>query len=248
MSPHTRQFFISISVIGLLAIAAFFSSYRFRDPILMLRYDFFHKNQFVKGEEQIDKILSQFQSIPYSKLPDSYKKNTLSDQEPYHKMLRRSTYYLVPSADVYKKIVGPYRIKNFMPKDASYKSNQDRIEGKIVWLVDKRVLKKLLQLQNTLNEQGFDGNAFYVVNGYRHPSYNKKVGGASQSRHIVGQAIDISIRDIDKDGQVTKKDKAIVLDLLDKKIIRSFGGLGLYPNSQSVHLDTRGYRARWNSY
>jgi len=36
--------------------------------------------------------------------------------------------------------------------------------------------------------------------------------------------------------------------LLDKKIIRNEGGVGLYPNSSSVHFDVRGRRARWKSY
>lgn len=243
-----RQFFISLAVIAILSIVAFFSSYRFRDQFLIWRYDFFHQNKVVLGEEQIEEVLGQFESLPFKELPSSYKENTLSDHAPYNKMLSNSTYYLVPSNEIYKRIVGPYRIRNFMPKDASYKSGKDRIDGKIVWLVDKRVLKKLLQLQNMLVEGGYDGNAFAVVNGYRHPAYNKKVGGASQSRHILGQAIDISIRDINRDGRINKADKKIVLELLDKKIIKSFGGLGLYPNSQSVHLDTRGYRARWDTY
>ncbi|MCI4669937.1 MAG: DUF882 domain-containing protein [Bacteroidia bacterium] len=243
-----RQFFISIAVLAILFISAYLSSYRVRDRLLILRYDFFHRNEIVKGAEQIDEVLSKYEKLSYKELPADYKKNTLSDQEPFAKMLRNSVYYLIPAEDVYKRIVGPYRIRNFMPKDASYKSSKDRIDGKIVWLVDKRVLKKLLLLQNMLEEKGYDGNAFHVVNGYRHPAYNKKVGGASKSRHILGQAIDISIKDINKDGRTNKADKKIVLELLDKKIIKSFGGLGLYPKSQSVHLDVRGYRARWDSY
>jgi len=63
-----------------------------------------------------------------------------------------------------------------------------------------------------------------------------------------GQAIDMTIGDINKDGTFTKEDKKIVLDICDKKVIGNKGGIGLYPGTRAVHIDVRGYKARWNSY
>jgi hypothetical protein len=39
-----------------------------------------------------------------------------------------------------------------------------------------------------------------------------------------------------------------VLDLLEKEIIKSSGGIGRYPGTRAVHFDVRGYKARWDSY
>ncbi|MEO0899855.1 MAG: D-Ala-D-Ala carboxypeptidase family metallohydrolase [Bacteroidota bacterium] len=236
-----------MTVIGVLFVLAYVSSYRVRDKLWVMYYDLRYNTKLVESEKEIDKVLARFESFPYSQLPKDYKEATLSHQKPYAGMLRTARYYKVPYKDVYTKIVGEHRIKDLMPKDAFYK---DHVFGgeDIIWLIDPRVLKKLLMLEKLLIKEGYDPSHIKVVNGYRHPAYNKKVGGASQSRHIVGEAIDMSIGDVDGNGRIEKADKKVVLDLLDQKVIRSFGGIGLYPKSQSVHMDVRGYRARWDSY
>ncbi len=243
-----KHLILGTGTLGLLFILTFVTSYRVRDVFFVILYDLRHSHVDVKEEVEIDRILENFESQPYSQLPEAYLSETQSDIAPSRSMLAGRSYYLVPPGAVYKKIVGPFRIRDFMPKDRYYRSNTLRMKGEIIWLMDKRVLKKLLQLQQHLAKADFDEDAFHVVSGYRHPAYNAKVGGASKSRHTLGQAIDISVADIDKNGRIEKKDKAIVLDLLEKKVIRSFGGLGLYPKTQTVHLDVRGYRARWKSY
>jgi len=245
---NRKYLILSIGTLGLLFVLAFVTSYQVRDVFFVILYDLRHSDVDVKEEAEIDRILENFESRAHSQLPEAYLSETQSNIAPYRGMLAGRSYYLVPPGDVYKKIVGPFRIRDFMPKDKYYRSNTLRRKRKIIWLMDKRVLKKLLQLKQHLAKADFDEDAFHVVNGYRHPAYNAKVGGASKSRHILGQAIDISVADIDKNGRIEKKDKAIVLDLLEKKVIRSFGGLGLYPKTRTVHLDVRGYRARWNSY
>jgi uncharacterized protein YcbK (DUF882 family) len=63
-----------------------------------------------------------------------------------------------------------------------------------------------------------------------------------------GEAVDIVIDDINKDGYANKTDKDIILDLLENEIIKNDGGIGLYPGTDRVHYDIRGTRARWNSY
>jgi uncharacterized protein YcbK (DUF882 family) len=114
--------------------------------------------------------------------------------------------------------------------------------------IDKRVLIKFLELMHTLNKEGYNSSAIKLRSGHRHPKRNYYIGGASQSRHIYGEAIDIRVGDINKDGSSNKKDKQIVLDILEKKIIGNSGGIGLYPGTKAVHFDVRGHRARWNTY
>ncbi len=89
----------------------------------------------------------------------------------------------------------------------------------------------------TLAQQARDriGRPFRITSWYRPPDINRRVGGASESRHVVGDAIDYYV-----DG------------LTGDQIYRALdpwwpGGLGRYAGSRSnlSHIDARGYRARW---
>ena len=73
-----------------------------------------------------------------------------------------------------------------------------------------------------------------VVNsGYRCPTHNANVGGATASRHMVGDASDIMV------SGVNPHDVHAYLD----KVVGSKGGVGKYTNF--THVDTRGSKARW---
>lgn len=88
----------------------------------------------------------------------------------------------------------------------------------------------------TLAQQARDriGRPFHITSWYRPPAINRRVGGASESRHIVGDAIDFYV-----DG-LTGNQLYWALDPWWP------GGLGRYTNFPSLsHLDARGYRARW---
>jgi len=75
-----------------------------------------------------------------------------------------------------------------------------------------------------------------VINsGYRTISYNKKIGGVSNSKHCMGIAADIYI-----DG-ITPKE---IYNFLDNKYPNCYG-IGLYNNF--IHIDTREKKARWNN-
>ncbi len=121
--------------------------------------------------------------------------------------------------------------------------------------VDRTARAYLLELKQELREQGNSPN-FFVFSGKRIKLHNDLLhhfgGAASQSRHLLGQAIDLIILDINGDGTSDGQDVDIVYDLLDKKIIRDNGGIGVYKNErgffnrQMLHLDCRGTRARWS--
>lgn len=77
-------------------------------------------------------------------------------------------------------------------------------------------------------------------------------GAAPKSKHLMGQAVDIIVLDVNDDGKSNSMDVDIVYKLLNEKIVSNNGGIGTYKNEkgfldrQMVHFDCRGYRARWH--
>tara|TARA_X000000950_G_scaffold289460_1_gene413744 strand:- start:5496 stop:6011 length:516 start_codon:yes stop_codon:yes gene_type:complete len=76
-----------------------------------------------------------------------------------------------------------------------------------------------------------------IISGYRTPEYNKSIGGATKSQHMLGKAADIRIN-----GVTSKEIKEVILKLINEGKI-SQGGVGSYPSF--VHYDVRGVKARW---
>jgi uncharacterized protein YcbK (DUF882 family) len=84
------------------------------------------------------------------------------------------------------------------------------------------------------NVKGLFGGAPVVVNSwYRDPVTNRRVGGASQSRHMVGDAVDFHIPGVSLVNVYNRLDPWWA----------SRGGLAR--GQGFVHIDGRGYRARW---
>lgn len=84
---------------------------------------------------------------------------------------------------------------------------------------------------------------------YRTAAYNREIGGASLSRHIQADASDFFANQIDRWIRHSKKinSKADVLRIANR--IFAKGGVG-NENSGTLHVDSRGYRARfvtWNA-
>lgn len=77
------------------------------------------------------------------------------------------------------------------------------------------------------------GKPIAVTSGYRCSKHNSAVGGAVRSQHVLGTAADL----YPLDRSLLPKLKEIALRL------NADGGVGLYKSF--VHVDTRGYKARW---
>jgi hypothetical protein len=78
------------------------------------------------------------------------------------------------------------------------------------------------------------GRPFHITSWYRSAAVNRQVGGASASRHIVGDAIDFYCDGLTGDQIYWALDPWWT------------GGLGRYTQFPRLsHLDARGYRARW---
>lgn len=73
------------------------------------------------------------------------------------------------------------------------------------------------------------GEPVTITSGYRTESWNKLVGGATGSQHCLGRAADIT---------VAGHPPLAVYQYLDS-ILKTWGGLILYPNKGFVHIDTR---------
>ena len=240
--------FILLIIILLFFVSILSLSYwKTRDQLMQIKYDFSQDNSYVKDEKEILEIFDSFESISKDKLDPLYIKNTAQDQEPFVGMVKGLQYYKIPQSLIYQKIVGDFRIKHFLPKDSYYKEALFEKNAYLYCLLDYKMVLQVLAFQDKLEEGGYDRDAFIITNGYRHPAFNKQVKGASQSRHIVGEAVDITALDINRDGVKDQKDKAIIVAAAEF-VVGNKGGVGLYPGTLSIHMDTRGYKARWNSY
>lgn len=81
------------------------------------------------------------------------------------------------------------------------------------------------------------GKSLTINSGYRTKDYNRVVGGAVNSQHVKGAAVDFVLEGIE-----CKKLYYIMRRLIKAEAIPE-GGLGLYKTW--VHYDVRGTRARW---
>ncbi len=76
-----------------------------------------------------------------------------------------------------------------------------------------------------------------VISGYRSPKYNKKIGGARRSQHMLAKAGDLIVKDMTPDEV-----KAAIVHLIKEGKMKK-GGVGLY--THFTHYDVRGFNRRW---
>ncbi len=127
-------------------------------------------------------------------------------------------------------------------------------------MVDVRLLDKLERLIDRLHAAGHPVRGLTVMSGYRTPRYNREIGNETMwSRHTVGDAADVFVDDdhdgqmddLDGDGKVTVDDARFLLRIVEEldDDPRLAGGASVYPATAAhgpfVHVDARGYRARW---
>lgn len=82
------------------------------------------------------------------------------------------------------------------------------------------------------------GKPCTILSSYRSSDYNKAVGGVGHSQHMEFRALDIAF-----DGISPKQVYDRLIEL--RKAGKFVGGLGIYPTSGFVHVDTRGSNATW---
>jgi hypothetical protein len=127
-----------------------------------------------------------------------------------------------------------------------------------------RLLDKLELTIDELEKSGQPVEHIGIISGFRTPSYNENggdpTGRAALSRHMYGDAMDWYIDndhngrmdDLNHDGRFNKNDAAVIraaAEKVERAHPNLVGGIGLYDPTGAhggfVHIDTRGYRARW---
>ena len=127
-----------------------------------------------------------------------------------------------------------------------------------------RLLDKLELTIQELQRTGTPVEHVGTISGFRTPSYNagggNTAGRGALSRHMYGDAMDWYVDndrdgrmdDLNGDGKVNTGDGRVIVNAataVEKKYPELVGGVGLYAptgaHSGFVHIDTRGYRARW---
>jgi uncharacterized protein YcbK (DUF882 family) len=95
----------------------------------------------------------------------------------------------------------------------------------------KKMDPHLMELLFTLQHRVDKGGAFHVISGYRSPKTNAKLhnrssGVATHSLHMKGKAIDIRLPGVE------------LKHLRQAALKMHAGGVGYYPKSNFVHVDT----------
>ena len=113
-------------------------------------------------------------------------------------------------------------------------------DPKLIWLshVDSGVKTNLISiLENIADDLGYP---LTITSGLRSQSYNQKVGGAKKSQHVLGNAVDIRMRN---------KTKKEVLEFIEIAVGRGINGIGLYFPARGggtfIHCDIRSKKAQW---
>jgi uncharacterized protein YcbK (DUF882 family) len=150
-----------------------------------------------------------------------------------------------------------FEIKDFLTHD------QGNVWPKYV-VVSMKLVDKLELVLADLRAHGVNPEGVHVMSGFRTPQYNRgggdPSGRATLSRHMYGDAADIYIdnngtgamSDLNHDGRVDLADARVILasvDRVERAHPSLVGGCGVYVGNGShgpfVHIDTRGYPARW---
>jgi len=124
-----------------------------------------------------------------------------------------------------KKKNGNARLSaNFVVKEFACKDGSDKvlIDTELVFFLQK--IRDHFRMPITINS------------AYRNSSYNRKIGGVSNSQHTKGTAADIVVKNVAPED-VAKYSEYIMPDK---------GGIGLY--SGFVHIDVRARRSRWTNF
>jgi len=163
-------------------------------------------------------------------------------------------YFEVTAENVDTRLSPNFSLRQFLCK-------QESDYPKYVTL--KESLLVLLEgLITVVRQAGYPITTFGIISGYRTPYYNRRIGNVANSRHVYGDAMDFfvdedndgAMDDLNGDGEHNRADVDVLY-----KIVESFkkqpqnrllvGGVGRYYKAAHhggfVHVDARGFRARW---
>lgn len=115
-----------------------------------------------------------------------------------------------------KAITKNFKVREFKCKD-----------GSDVIFISDELVKVLQQIRDHF------GKAVTINSGYRTPTYNKKIGGATYSQHMYGTAADIVVSGVKPSEVYAYADS----------ILPKSGGVGKYDTF--THVDVREVKSRF---
>ncbi|MDB5098867.1 MAG: hypothetical protein JWM80_3288 [Cyanobacteria bacterium RYN_339] len=149
------------------------------------------------------------------------------------------------AANVNMPVSEHYKLGDFAGKD-------NWVGGHKYLMVQPRVVEKLERIIMTLHAEGYPCGKLELMSAYRSPFLNEDIGNTTTlSRHTYGDAVDMLVPDLNKDGKSDKADAGIMMAAitkLDKAGILTGGGSIYAPNGAHgffIHTDTRGALVRW---
>ena len=181
---------------------------------------------------------AKFKELEHLEYPDLLGKSTAQA------LLEATFTHAIPKDDVNVKLD---ERKAFLPK-VGWVTSSDRIHlgGNFSWgeftkelsrvPENTKVVDNIYRLADYLEDvrKLFGNPSILISSGYRPPTVNAAVGGASNSQHLYGAAADIVISSF-RPHEVYKR---------LNQWHGSKGGLG--DSASFTHIDLRGYRARWD--
>lgn len=108
--------------------------------------------------------------------------------------------------------------------------------GQVV--IDYALVFALQKLRDFILQKTGKTHPIIITSGYRCPKHNKKEGGASNSAHLEGKAIDFFVRGLTL---------AQTWLYIEKMGVNDFTGMGSYPDQRPsvIHVDNKPRYQRW---
>ena len=168
--------------------------------------------------------------------------------------LQPQVYFEVTSDTADTRLSSHFTLRQFLCK---------QVAGYPKYVILSESLLILLEgLVQAVQTAGYPVDTFGVISGYRTPWYNKQIGNVANSRHVYGDAMDFFIDmdddgvmdDLNGDGKNNRADVDLLFEIVEnfKQKPRNMllvGGVGRYYKASHhggfVHVDARGFRARW---
>ena len=169
-------------------------------------------------------LLASTQIVAGALIPSSVLAAISSQPRPLH-------FYHTHTGEKISIDYSPKRYKGSMRKELEYFLRDFRTGE--VHSIDRRLLDVLTAIQHACSSN----SCYEIISGYRSPKTNaflrkKSSGVAKKSYHMQGRALDIRLA-----GFKTKRLHNLALKLND-------GGVGFYPKSDFIHIDT-GKKRNW---
>lgn len=216
--------------------------------------------RIIRPETGMQMTLNLFVMVPFSSVKNEYlngyRIGTYPDADTKKMPIcDRPAGFVEVTADNCDTLVSPhFRLGQFLCKQDGEFPKYMVLRGLL--------LLKLEAILEEINNQGVAASSFHIMSGYRTPYYNAAIGNVKYSRHVWGEAADIFIDedtdnimdDLNGDRDINGMDARVLYDIVDDLYDKSWyaqfiGGLGNYRQTSYhgpfVHVDVRGFRARW---